>query len=129
MTRIHSILPATALALCTAAAADPPPDAVAIDPDVHHVLLDNEHVRVFEARASHGATSPMHSHPPLVFISLGTARAKLTLPDGKDVIFDMWPGQVLWMPDGMQHSWELLSGDLRVVAVEVKSAQAARAAD
>jgi hypothetical protein len=33
------------------------------------------------------------------------------------------------MPDGMQHSWELLSGDLRVVAVEVKSAQAARAAD
>jgi hypothetical protein len=67
----------------------------------------------------------MHSHPPFVFISLGTARVKLTLPDGKKVIFDTYPGQVLWMPDGMQHSWELISGDLRVVAVEVKSAKAA----
>ncbi|MEX1993890.1 MAG: hypothetical protein WD929_04445 [Steroidobacteraceae bacterium] len=129
MNRLHRLLPATAFAFCMTAAADAPPDAVAIDPDVHHVLFDNEHVRVFEARASHGRTSPMHSHPPLVFISLGTARAKLTLPDGKAVIFDMYPGQVLWMPDGMQHSWELISGDLRVVAVEVKSAQAARPAD
>ena len=129
MKLLHYLLPATALTLGATAAADMPPDAVAIDPDVHHVLIDNEHVRVFEARASHGAASPMHSHPPLVFISLGTARAKLTLPDGKDVIFDMTPGQVLWLPDGMQHSWRLLSGDLRVIAVEVKSAQAAKAAD
>ncbi len=129
MIRLHCILPATALAFGATAAADTPPDAVAIDPDVHHVLLDNEHVRVFEARATHGATSPMHSHPPFVFISLGTARVKLTLPDGNKVIFDTWPGQVLWMPDGMQHSWELLSGDLRVVAVEVKSALATRGAD
>lgn len=129
MIRLHKILPAIAFGLGANAAADTPPDAVSIDPDVHHVLLDNEHVRVFEARATHGATSPMHSHPPFVFISLGTARVKLTQPDGKKVIFDTWPGQVLWMPDGMQHSWELLSGDLRVVAVEVKSAQAARGVD
>lgn len=129
MKLLHCLLPATAATLGLAAAADTPPDALAIDPDVHNLLFDNEHVRVFEARASHGRTSPMHSHPPLVFISLGTARAKLTLPDGKKVIFDMYPGQVLWMPDGMQHSWELISGDLRVVAVEVKSAQAAKAAD
>lgn len=129
MNRLHNLLPATALVFCATAAADTPPDAVAIDPDVHHVLLDNEHVRVFEARATQGATSPMHSHPPFVFISLGTARVKLTLPDGKKVIFDTYPGQALWMPDGMQHSWELLSGDLRVIAVEVKSAKAAKAAD
>lgn len=126
MKLLQCALPATASIMCLAAAADTPPDAVAIDPDVHHVLIDNAQVRVFEARATHGATSPMHSHPPFVFISLGTARVKLTLPDGKDVIFDTWPGQVLWMPDGMQHSWKLLSGDLRVIAVEVKSAQAAR---
>ena len=129
MIRLHRSLPAIAFAFGATAAADTPPDAVTIDPDVHHVLLDNEHVRVFEARATHGATSPMHSHPPFVFVSLGTARVKLTQPDGTKVIFDTWPGQVLWMPDGMQHSWELLSGDLRVVAVEVKSALAARGAD
>jgi hypothetical protein len=107
-----------------AAAADQAPDAVAIDPDVHRVLFENEHVRVFEARAAHGATSPMHSHPPFVFVSLGTARVKLTLPDGSETLLDTYPGQVMWMGDVMQHSWELLSGELRVVAVEVKSAAA-----
>lgn len=129
MIRFRSLLPATALALAANIAAASPPDAVAIDPDVHKVILENEHVRVFEARAAHGATSPMHSHPPFVFVSLGTARVKLTLPDGKQVILDTWPGQVMWMADGGQHSWELLSGELRVVAVEVKSALAPVPAD
>lgn len=128
MIRLRSFLPATALALSGTAMADSAPDAVAIDPDVHHVVLENEHVRVFEGRATYGATSPMHSHPPFVFVSLGTARVKLTLPDGKQVILDTWPGQVMWMVDA-QHSWEVLSGELRVIAVEVKSALAAGPAD
>lgn len=121
----HSLaFAAVTLLPALAAAADKAPDAVAIDPDVHRVLLDNEHVRVFEARATHGATSPMHSHPPFVFVSLGTARVKLTLPDGSETLLDTYPGQVMWIGDGMQHSWELLSGELRVIAVEVKSAAA-----
>lgn len=105
------------------AAAQQAPDAVAIDPDVHKVLLENEHVRVFEARASHRATSPMHSHPPFVFVSLGTARVRLTLPDGKKAILDTYPGQVMWFGEGLQHSWELLTGEINVIAVEVNSAQ------
>lgn len=129
MIRQRHCLPALILLLAGSAAADAPPDAVAIDPDVHHVLFDNDHVRVFEARASHGATSPMHSHPPFVLISLGTARVRLHMPDGSRAIFDTYPGQVLWMADGMQHSWELLSGEIRIIAVEVKSAAAALRAD
>jgi mannose-6-phosphate isomerase-like protein (cupin superfamily) len=99
-------------------------DAVALDPDVHNVLLENDHVRVFDARAGKGRKSPMHSHPPFVFISLGTARLNMGLPDGKSVIFDTYPGQVLWM-ENLEHSWEILSGDPHVIAVEVKSAQRA----
>lgn len=119
-------LPLLLAALCTMPAsawADTVPDAVAIDPAVHNVLLDNEHVRVFTARASHGAKSPMHSHPPFVFIGLDTARVRLTQPDGAKVLLDTNPGQVMWMAEPMQHSWELLSGELHVIAVEVKSAQ------
>jgi quercetin dioxygenase-like cupin family protein len=96
-------------------------DAVAIDPDVHHVVLENEHVRVFEAKAAPGRKSPMHTHPSLVLVSVGTARVKATFPDGKTSILDLRPGQVLWL-ENLEHSWELLSGDLHVVAVEVKSA-------
>ena len=96
-------------------------DAVAIDPDVHHAVLENEHVRVFEAKASPGRKSPMHTHPTLVLVSVGTARVKATFPDGKISILDLRPGQVLWL-ENLEHSWELISGDLHVVAVEVKSA-------
>ncbi|MGQ0428980.1 MAG: hypothetical protein ACT4UQ_03515 [Gammaproteobacteria bacterium] len=103
-------------------------DSVAVDPEAHHVLFENEHVRVFEGRTSHGRTSPMHSHPPSLLVSLDWIRLKLTLEDGKSVIHDFHPGQVLWLPEGGRHSWQALAGNVRVIAIEVKSAQAARAA-
>lgn len=102
-------------------------DAVAVDPDVHHVILENDYVRVFDARAAKGRKSPMHSHTPFVFVSLGTARMNLTLPDGKNAVLDTYPGQVMWLEDA-EHSWEVLSGEPHVIAVEVKSAQRARQA-
>ena len=102
-----------------------PNDAVTVDPDVHHVILENDHIRVFDARAAKGRKSPMHSHVPFVFVSLGTARLNLTLPDGRSMIFDTHPGQAIWM-DNAEHSWEVLSGEVHVIAVEVKSAQRAQ---
>lgn len=104
------------------AAAQRAKDAVVVDTDFHNVVLENDQVRVLEGRASHGRKSPMHSHPSLVLVSIGSARAKLTLPDGKTTILDLRPGQVLWL-ESPEHSWELLAGELHVVAVEVKSAQ------
>ena len=107
-----------------ALAADEIRDATLSDPDVHQVVLENEHVRVFEAMAAPGHKSPMHSHPPLVIVSLGTARARITGTDGKSQILTLRPGRVIWLDGGAQHSWELLSGSLDVVAVEVKAAKA-----
>jgi hypothetical protein len=100
-------------------------DSTIADPDVHHVLFDNAHVRVFEGRTSHGRKSPMHSHPPSLLVSQDWIRLKLTLPDGKSTIFDFHPGQVLWLPEGGTHSWETIAGNGRVIVIEVKSAQAA----
>ena len=54
-------------------------DSTVVDPDVHHVVLENEHVRVFEARGAPGWKSPMHTHPPFVLVSVGSARLKLRL--------------------------------------------------
>lgn len=97
-------------------------DAVSVDPDVHNVILDNEYIRVFDARASRGTKSPMHSHPPFVLVSIGKTRLRMTLPDGKVSIFDLNPGQVFWL-EGARHSWELLAGELHAIGVEIKSAQ------
>jgi quercetin dioxygenase-like cupin family protein len=94
-------------------------DAVAVDPVHHHVILENDRVRVFEALASPGARSPMHTHPPFVLVSLGKARLRMTMANGEKVIFDLNPGQVLWM-ENAEHSWEVLAGQPHVIAVEVK---------
>jgi quercetin dioxygenase-like cupin family protein len=98
-------------------------DAVVLDPDHHHVILENDHVRIFEVLAASGDTSPMHTHPPLVLVSLDKARARITAPDGSTSIFDLNSGQVLWL-ENVEHSWELLAGQLHLFAVEVKAAPA-----
>lgn len=100
-------------------------DSVAVDPEAHHLLFDNPHVRVFEGRTSHGRSSPMHAHPPTLLVSLDWARLRLKLPDGSSAIHDFSPGQVLWLADGGTHSWEAVAGNTRVIAIEVKSAKAA----
>jgi quercetin dioxygenase-like cupin family protein len=97
------------------------PDSTIVDPDVHKVILENEHVRVLDARAAPGGKSPLHSHPPMVLISLGAGRFRMKGPDGKPLIADFNPGMVIWR-DATEHSWEMLSGNAHVIAVEVKSA-------
>ncbi len=124
MYRTKSVALVLAFAMCAQAFGQSlaPNDAVTVDPDVHNVILENEHFRVFDARASKGTKSPMHSHPPRVLISLGKARLRMALPDGKVSLFDLNPGQVFWL-EGARHSWELLAGEIHVIAVEIKSAQ------
>jgi|GEM_PF-651383 len=124
-TRLCLVLPIVLLG-APAALAQSAPDAVAVDPTHHQVILENDHVRVFQALASPGARSPMHTHPPFVFVSLGRARLRLTPSGGTGVIFDMHPAQVLWM-ENAAHSWELLSGQAEVIGVEVKAARQGRA--
>jgi hypothetical protein len=107
-----------------AASAQTSPDSTVVDPDVHQVVLENQHVRVLHGLAATGTKSPMHSHPPLLLVSLGTARVRMTFPDGKKAMLDLRPGMVMWV-DGAEHSWELLAGEVNVVAVEVKAAAGA----
>lgn len=105
----------------TTAAAQRAKDAVIVDPEVHKVVMENDHVRVLDARVSPGWKSAMHSHPPMVLVSLGSGRFKVTGPDKKTQILDFNPGIVIWR-DSTEHSWEMLSGEAHVIAVEIKSA-------
>lgn len=106
------------------ALAQRPKDATQVDPEVHHAVMENEHVRVLEVRAPVGYKSPMHSHPPVLAISIASGRLRLTLPDGQSQILDTRPGMIFWFDDA-QHSWELLAGHHHFIAVEVKAARPA----
>ena len=83
MKRYLGLAIALVIGFSAAAFAQEPGDAVSVDPDVHNLILENEHFRVFDARASRGTKSPMHSHPPRVLISVGKTRLRMTMPDGK----------------------------------------------
>jgi hypothetical protein len=102
-------------------------DSTIVDPAVHQVVFENEHVRVINARAAHGWNSPMHSHPPMLVVVLGSGRQKVTWPDGSTQIVDLNPGTVVWQEHAFDHTWELLAGEVDVVLVEVKSANVAAA--
>lgn len=129
MSRVRGFLVGTLLSLAVAAVAgaQPAPDATVADPELHQIVLENEHIRVLQGLAPAGQKSPMHSHPPFLLVSLGTTRVRFTLPDGKKPIMDLRPGTLIWM-DGAEHAWEILAGELNVMAIEVKSAKAAKAA-
>jgi hypothetical protein len=113
------------VALPTISLAQTPDDAVSVDPVVHNVILENEFIRVFDARAAKGTKSPLHTHPPMVLVSLGKARLRMTQPDGKTTSFDLNPGQAMWVEDA-RHSWELVAGELHAIGIEVKSARDGR---
>lgn len=98
-----------------------PGDSVTVDPAHHHAIMENEYVRVVDGMASPGATSPRHSHPPSVLVSLAKARFRVDI-DGRTHLFDFNPARVYWI-DAFEHAWEVLSGEARVIVVEVKSAR------
>jgi hypothetical protein len=104
-----------------------PKDSTIVDPAVHQVVFENDHVRVIDARAAHGWKSAMHSHRPMLVIVLGSGRQKVTSPDGTTQIVDLNPGTVVWRDDPLDHAWELLAGEVHVLLVEVKSADAVAA--
>lgn len=96
-----------------------------VDPDQHHLVIDNEHVRVIDGVAPAGASSATHTHPPSVLVSLAKSRFRVTI-NGKTRIFDFEPATVRWT-NHFEHTWKILSGDARVIMVEIKSAHAAPA--
>lgn len=106
-----------------AAAAFGPKHSTIVDPDQHHLTIDNEHVRVIDGVAGPGAKSAAHTHPPSVLISLAKSRFRVTV-NGKTRIFDFEPTTVRWT-NHFEHTWEILAGEARVIMVEVKSAHAA----
>ena len=97
-----------------------PDHSTIVDPDQHHLAFENAHVRIIDGMAPPGARSAAHSHPPSVLVSLAKSRFRVTI-EGRTRIFDFEPAMVRWS-NHFRHQWQILSGEARVVMVEIKSA-------
>jgi len=94
----------------------------------HKVLLENERVRVLDARIKPGDTVPVHTHrwSSVVYI-LGTSDF-IRFDGNGNAVFDsrtaqnnLEAGTVLWSPPLPPHSVENVGdGEIRVISVELK---------
>ena len=104
-------------------------DAVIAAPEHHKVLLENERVRVLDARIKSGDTVPVHTHRwSSVLHVLSTSDFIRYDADG-NAVFDSRTasqpmpesGAVLWQPPLPPHSVENVgTGEIRVITVELK---------
>ena len=109
-------------------AATHPLDARAVAAAEHVLLLENEHVRVLDARVAPGARTPVHAHEwPGVLYVISTSDFVRYDPEG-NVLLDsrtlprrMSPGEVVWTGPLVPHSLHNIGeSELRVIAVEIK---------
>src|SRR6476659_1521495 len=104
-----------------------PLDALNAAPDNHRVLFENDRVRILDTNVGPGATTPVHAHEwPAALYVLSWSDFVRRAEDGT-ILADSRgrpppeAGSGLWIEPLPPHSVENVgSGDLRIIAVEVK---------
>jgi quercetin dioxygenase-like cupin family protein len=105
-----------------------PFDARAVAPAQHELLLENEQVRVLDARVAPGERTPIHAHEwPGVLYVISTSDFVRYDPEG-NVLVDsrmlprkVSPGEAIWTGPLVPHYLHNVGdAELRVIAVEIK---------
>ncbi len=89
-------------------------------PRNHKVLLNNDRVRVSEFRIKPGETSEMHSHPPNIVYSLGSARIMVKSPDQQSREVEMKQGEATWSDGGLHEVINIGRTDNFGIVIELK---------
>lgn len=124
--RNRSLLPALLLAAITLTAQSPPAVEITAEP-AHHLLLENQYVRVFLAEvAPHQATLLHHHGHDYVFVSIGAAQISNEVEGKTPVILTMQDGETRFAPGGFAHiARNLADTQFRAIAVEFLQDEAA----
>ncbi len=93
-------------------------DPVSLDPDKFEVLLENERVRVLEARIAPGEGHGLHWHPDHLIYTLSSYLVQDTFTDGSTKTMERAAGELLW-GDELTHAMENV-GDTAVVALIIE---------
>jgi quercetin dioxygenase-like cupin family protein len=83
-----------------------PRDAVTVAPHFYKVVLENDRVRVLEARGKPGDKTEMHAHPAQVVIALTDGKFRFTFPDGQTVEAELKAGQAMYL-EPVEHATEI----------------------
>ena len=99
--------------------------AMAQDPakvagDIYKVVLENDRVRVLEAKLKPGDKTARHSHPANVVYSFTDSKAKFTPAGGKGTIRPLKADGLLWNPPETHVSENAGKTDAHVLLFELK---------
>jgi quercetin dioxygenase-like cupin family protein len=96
-------------------------DALAVNPDVVHLKLENERVRVLESTLAPGKKEKMHAHLwPYVIYVINGGLVRNHLPNGKSVDSELKAGDVIYR-DPITHWTENIGAtEVRVLVMEMK---------
>jgi quercetin dioxygenase-like cupin family protein len=112
----------TTLFLLIAAGTALAQDVMKVSPETHKVLLENDRVRVLDARMKPGEKVAMHSHPANVAYFLSDGKIKITYPDGKTEEREVKAGVTAWS-DGVTHAAENVgTTEFHELQIELKEA-------
>jgi beta-alanine degradation protein BauB len=94
-------------------------DPVQTDPDLYHLVFENERVRVLEYRDSPGDRTHPHRHPDSVMVTLSSFSRRLHA-GGRELDVDLPAGQARWL-DAQEHAGENIgSSETHTIFVELK---------
>ena len=95
-------------------------DPVVVAPHIYKVAMENDRVRVLEARGTPGDKTEFHSHPAMVAIGVTECHLRFGFPDGQIVEADLRPGQAIYL-DPVEHTTEIMGTEaVQMVLVELK---------
>jgi quercetin dioxygenase-like cupin family protein len=95
-------------------------DPLQVAGNVYTLIMENEQVRVLDARFSPGAKAVMHSHPNHVIYVLTDGKIKITTSDGKTSNVDLKAGQAIWMQAGQHAAENVSKSEAHNLVVELK---------
>lgn len=97
------------------------PDALTANPDKIRLELENEHVRVLEARLEPGQKENAHSHPAYVVYVLSGGTLRVHGADGKTSELTLKTGDVMYREPVVKHWAENVgTTETRLMLVELK---------
>ena len=96
-------------------------DAALVNPKTIHVTLDNDHVRVFEAKLPLGWKEKQHSHPTSIVYVIAGGTVRNHLPDGKSSVVKFTAGETLYRDPVTHWTENIGKTTLRFIVVELKS--------
>jgi quercetin dioxygenase-like cupin family protein len=95
-------------------------DPLKTNPNVYHLMFENETVRVLHVSVAPGGKTTMHEHPDNAVILLQDAKMRFTGTDGKSQDVELKANEAMWSPAGKHMGENIGKEPIDGVIIELK---------